>query len=309
MKNGNFRTIYDVVKQTGPELLKIRNFGFKTLDEINTIIESLNLTLGMDLSGFSVPAGSSSLMNIRPILAESWHPTEKPAYHRLAPEEIIAKFCAGRQLCRIFGGKGVRHKHAVMILEALIPFCAWSPKFAPAIPYLARKVTDMLKRIGVTGYPVLPLSIRERRRVVLSGNFDQIYQVYFEHRQDRFKYTPLTWRAFLGDSRLSTSDFIHVFVRAGSILKNMGIRDSLRTKIFRDYGGGGLGCHFTVIDMRSVIVDILECHISFLALGWLPQARITKKFLQLILQGNIPMGIIGYGTRQENDHVFLVATA
>ncbi|MCP4231173.1 MAG: DNA-directed RNA polymerase subunit alpha [bacterium] len=43
-------TIADLVKKTDQEMLKYRNFGRKSLNEIKEVLEGMNLTLGMDLS-------------------------------------------------------------------------------------------------------------------------------------------------------------------------------------------------------------------------------------------------------------------
>jgi len=43
-------TIGDLVKKTDQEMLKYRNFGRKSLNEIKGVLEDMGLFLGMDLS-------------------------------------------------------------------------------------------------------------------------------------------------------------------------------------------------------------------------------------------------------------------
>ena len=52
LKNANIRTVSELVQKTETELLKTRNFGKKSLNEIRTILGDMNLSLGMkfDLS-------------------------------------------------------------------------------------------------------------------------------------------------------------------------------------------------------------------------------------------------------------------
>jgi DNA-directed RNA polymerase subunit alpha len=52
LKNANIRTVAELVQKTETELLKTRNFGKKSLNEIRTILGDMNLSLGMkfDLS-------------------------------------------------------------------------------------------------------------------------------------------------------------------------------------------------------------------------------------------------------------------
>ncbi|MBN2309673.1 MAG: DNA-directed RNA polymerase subunit alpha [Candidatus Hydrogenedentes bacterium] len=49
LKAGNIRTIGDLVVRTEAEMLRFHNFGKKSLDEIKAILESLNLSLGMNV--------------------------------------------------------------------------------------------------------------------------------------------------------------------------------------------------------------------------------------------------------------------
>ena len=47
LKDANIRTIADLVKKTESELLGFRNFGKKSLNEINDLLQAMNLHLGM----------------------------------------------------------------------------------------------------------------------------------------------------------------------------------------------------------------------------------------------------------------------
>jgi DNA-directed RNA polymerase subunit alpha len=48
--SANIKTIADLVQKSEPEMLKYRNFGKKSLNEIKVILEGMGLSLGMDLS-------------------------------------------------------------------------------------------------------------------------------------------------------------------------------------------------------------------------------------------------------------------
>jgi DNA-directed RNA polymerase subunit alpha len=56
LKNANIRTIRELVQKTEPEMLKTKNFGRKSLNEIKEILSSMGLSLGMKLDQ---PAGAS----------------------------------------------------------------------------------------------------------------------------------------------------------------------------------------------------------------------------------------------------------
>jgi DNA-directed RNA polymerase subunit alpha len=49
LKNANIRTIRELVARTEPEMLKTKNFGRKSLNEIKEILQSMGLSLGMRL--------------------------------------------------------------------------------------------------------------------------------------------------------------------------------------------------------------------------------------------------------------------
>lgn len=49
LKNANIRTLHELVQKTEPEMLKTRNFGRKSLNEIKEILDEMGLSLGMKL--------------------------------------------------------------------------------------------------------------------------------------------------------------------------------------------------------------------------------------------------------------------
>lgn len=52
LKNANIRTIGELVQKTETEMLKTRNFGKKSLNEIKAILTEMGLSLGMKLENF-----------------------------------------------------------------------------------------------------------------------------------------------------------------------------------------------------------------------------------------------------------------
>jgi DNA-directed RNA polymerase subunit alpha len=55
LKNANIRHIWELVQRTEPEMLKTKNFGRKSLNEIKAILDEMGLHLGMKLDGFESP--------------------------------------------------------------------------------------------------------------------------------------------------------------------------------------------------------------------------------------------------------------
>jgi DNA-directed RNA polymerase subunit alpha len=53
LRAANIQTLADLVSKTESEMLKYRNFGRKSLNELNTILDELSLSFGMDLSKYS----------------------------------------------------------------------------------------------------------------------------------------------------------------------------------------------------------------------------------------------------------------
>ncbi len=55
LKNADIKTIYELVQKTEGEMLKTKNFGRKSLNEIKEILSTMGLGLGMKLNG-NIPA-------------------------------------------------------------------------------------------------------------------------------------------------------------------------------------------------------------------------------------------------------------
>lgn len=56
LKNAEIDKIYQLVQKTESEMLKTKNFGRKSLNEIKELLAEMGLSLGMDLEGFVPPA-------------------------------------------------------------------------------------------------------------------------------------------------------------------------------------------------------------------------------------------------------------
>lgn len=56
LQNANIKYIYELVQKTETEMLKTKNFGRKSLNEIKDILAEMGLSLGMKLDGFVPPA-------------------------------------------------------------------------------------------------------------------------------------------------------------------------------------------------------------------------------------------------------------
>jgi DNA-directed RNA polymerase subunit alpha len=52
LRAANIQTIRDLVTKTESEMLKYRNFGRKSLNEISTLLEEMGLSFGMDISKY-----------------------------------------------------------------------------------------------------------------------------------------------------------------------------------------------------------------------------------------------------------------
>ena len=66
LKNANIGTIGDLVQKTEAEMLRTKNFGRKSLNEIKEILQSLGLSFGMkfDSQGRLVgPSGSPAALS------------------------------------------------------------------------------------------------------------------------------------------------------------------------------------------------------------------------------------------------------
>jgi DNA-directed RNA polymerase subunit alpha len=55
LKNANITYIGELVQKTEAEMLKTKNFGRKSLNEIKSILEEMGLSLGMKLENFPIP--------------------------------------------------------------------------------------------------------------------------------------------------------------------------------------------------------------------------------------------------------------
>jgi DNA-directed RNA polymerase subunit alpha len=55
LKNANIIKIYQLVNKTEAEMLKTKNFGRKSLNEIKEVLSEMGLSLGMKLDGFDAP--------------------------------------------------------------------------------------------------------------------------------------------------------------------------------------------------------------------------------------------------------------
>lgn len=60
LRAANIQTIQDLVTNSESDMLKYRNFGRKSLNEISSILEEMNLSFGMDISKFVEPQTTSS---------------------------------------------------------------------------------------------------------------------------------------------------------------------------------------------------------------------------------------------------------
>lgn len=55
LQNANIKYIWELVQKTEAEMLKTKNFGRKSLNEIKDILSEMGLSLGMKLDGFTAP--------------------------------------------------------------------------------------------------------------------------------------------------------------------------------------------------------------------------------------------------------------
>ncbi|MBN2719788.1 MAG: DNA-directed RNA polymerase subunit alpha [Proteobacteria bacterium] len=53
LQNANIRTIGELVQKTEPEMLRTKNFGRKSLNELKELLEAMGLTFGMDIKGWT----------------------------------------------------------------------------------------------------------------------------------------------------------------------------------------------------------------------------------------------------------------
>jgi DNA-directed RNA polymerase subunit alpha len=55
LKNANIHKLFQLVRKTEAEMLKTKNFGRKSLNEIKEVLSEMGLSLGMTLEGFVPP--------------------------------------------------------------------------------------------------------------------------------------------------------------------------------------------------------------------------------------------------------------
>lgn len=61
LKNANIKTLYELCSKTDGEMLKTKNFGRKSLEEIKKVLSGLGLSLGMDLEGLGYSKNDSEV--------------------------------------------------------------------------------------------------------------------------------------------------------------------------------------------------------------------------------------------------------
>jgi len=68
LKNANIQTIGELVQKSEAEMLKTKNFGRKSLNEIKEILSNMGLSLGMkiDEHGNAVPGSGSAMSATMP---------------------------------------------------------------------------------------------------------------------------------------------------------------------------------------------------------------------------------------------------
>lgn len=61
LKNANIKTLYELCSKTDGEMLKTKNFGRKSLEEIKKVLSDLGLSLGMDLESLGYKKNESEV--------------------------------------------------------------------------------------------------------------------------------------------------------------------------------------------------------------------------------------------------------
>jgi DNA-directed RNA polymerase subunit alpha len=61
LRAANIQTLADLVTKSESEMLKYRNFGRKSLNEIGTLLEQMDLSFGMDISKYMEPQKSKAV--------------------------------------------------------------------------------------------------------------------------------------------------------------------------------------------------------------------------------------------------------
>jgi DNA-directed RNA polymerase subunit alpha len=60
LKNADIHTIWQLVSKSEAEMLKTKNFGRKSLNEIKDVLAEMGLSLGMKMEGFAPPQGDDT---------------------------------------------------------------------------------------------------------------------------------------------------------------------------------------------------------------------------------------------------------
>ena len=111
LKNAEIRTIRELVQKTEPELLRLKNFGRKCLNEIKDLLGEMDLHLGMSLDEFK--ANENEIAWEKAVVPAGWHPAftcrgdgtligrQLPTEESLTPtitsiDELHAALCARR---------------------------------------------------------------------------------------------------------------------------------------------------------------------------------------------------------------------
>ena len=61
LRNADIRYIGELVQKSEPEMLKTKNFGRKSLNEIKQLLSEMELSLGMKLDGWEPPVVSDKV--------------------------------------------------------------------------------------------------------------------------------------------------------------------------------------------------------------------------------------------------------
>jgi DNA-directed RNA polymerase subunit alpha len=64
LRNADIKYIYELVQRSEPEMLKTKNFGRKSLNEIKEILTEMGLSLGMKLDGFKARSAAEAQLDM-----------------------------------------------------------------------------------------------------------------------------------------------------------------------------------------------------------------------------------------------------
>jgi DNA-directed RNA polymerase subunit alpha len=64
LKNANIKTIADLVQKTEHEMLKTKNFGRKSLNEIKELLHEMGLSFGMNIKDLMPPEGTEAEIRV-----------------------------------------------------------------------------------------------------------------------------------------------------------------------------------------------------------------------------------------------------